>query len=81
MSKNFSVRQNAAKEFARSISSTRKEQMGDIQTLKDFISSSTGELTLDDRKIIAEQALILLERSYAHLPLKRQCMQLTRYRD
>ncbi|HKG88040.1 MAG TPA: hypothetical protein VKA95_06910 [Nitrososphaeraceae archaeon] len=62
---------NSAQKFARTISATRKERLGDIQTLKDFISSATGRLTLDDRKIIVEQALILLERSYVHLPLKR----------
>src|SRR5215217_7865637 len=62
---------NSAQKFARTISATRKERLGDIQTLKDFISSATGRLTLDDRKIIVEQALILLERSYVHLPLKK----------
>src|SRR5215216_6171038 len=63
--------ENSAQKFARTISATRKERLGDIQTLKDFISSATGRLTLDDKKIIVEQALILLERSYVHLPIKR----------
>jgi C-terminal processing protease CtpA/Prc len=61
----------AAQEFARTISATRKEQLGDILTLKDFLSKTKGSLTLDHRKIIVEQALILLEGSYVHLPLKK----------
>jgi hypothetical protein len=63
--------ENSAQKFARTISASRKEQIGDIQTLKDFISSTTGRLTHDNRKIIVEQALTLLERSYVHLPLKK----------
>jgi cytosine/adenosine deaminase-related metal-dependent hydrolase len=30
-----------------------------------------GELTLEDRQLLVEQALLLLERAYVHLPLKR----------
>ena len=71
MSKNITKSHNSAQKFTRTISSTRKEQIGAIQTLNDFLSNSTGRLTLDDRKIIVEQALTLLERSYVHLPLKK----------
>jgi hypothetical protein len=63
--------ENSAQKFARTISTSRKEQLGDIQTLKDFLSKTRGNLTLDDRKIIVEQALALLEDSYVHLPLKK----------
>jgi len=63
--------ENSARKFARTISAARKKQMGNVKTLKDFISNAIGRLTVDDRKIIVEQALTLLERSYVHLPLKR----------
>lgn len=63
--------ENSARKFARTISAARKKQMGNVKTLKVFISSAIGMLTVDDRKIIVEQALTLLERSYVHLPLKR----------
>ena len=62
---------DSAKKFERELSETRKEQMGFIQTLNKFNSTSTGKLTLGDRKTIVEQALILLEGAYVHLPLKR----------
>ena len=71
MSKNITKSQNSAQKFTKTISSTRKEQIGAIQTLNDFLSNRTGRLTLDDRKIVVEQALTLLERSYVHLPLKK----------
>ena len=45
------------------------EQLSAVKTLDDFLSSS-GKLTLDDRKMIVEQATILLEQTYVHLPLK-----------
>ncbi len=49
---------------------------------------SSGELTLADRKILVDQALLLLEENYVHLPLKRamhavdpvQRLNLMRYR-
>ena len=63
--------ENSAQKFARTISPSRKEQLGDIQTLKDFLSKTKGSLETDDRKIIVEQALALLEASYVHLPLKK----------
>lgn len=67
----ISESKDSAQIFAGVIPEKRKEQMGEIQTLKDFISNATGKLTLDNRKIIVEQALTLLERAYVHLPLKR----------
>jgi C-terminal processing protease CtpA/Prc len=44
-------------------------ELGGVQTLKDF-RSSTGRLTRDDKKAIVEMAIMLLEQSYVHLPLK-----------
>ncbi len=40
------------------------------QSLEDVVRVS-GELGLEDRKTIVEQALLLLEEHYVHLPLKR----------
>jgi C-terminal processing protease CtpA/Prc len=68
---NLNKPENPAQKFSRTISASRKEQLGNIQTLKDFLSKTKGSLTLDDRKIIVEQALTLLEASYVHLPLKK----------
>ena len=45
------------------------EQLGDVQTLKEF-RSSAGRLTLGDQKAIVEVAMIVLEEAYVHLPLK-----------
>lgn len=45
------------------------EQLGDVQTLKDF-RSTAGTLTPDDQKAIVEVAMIALEQAYVHLPLK-----------
>ncbi len=38
-------------------------------TVPDFLASA-GTLTLPERKLIVEQALVLLEQNYVHLPLK-----------
>ena len=40
------------------------------QGLTDFLRS-TGELTLNDRRTIVGQAILLLQENYVHLPLKR----------
>ena len=43
---------------------------GAIQTLHDF-RATAGKLTPEERKLIVEQAMIMLEQVYVHLPLKR----------
>jgi hypothetical protein len=40
-----------------------------VKTLKEF-NSTIGLLTLEDRKNIVEQAILLMEQLYVHLPLK-----------
>ena len=45
------------------------DELGDVQTLKDF-RSSAGRLTRDDQKAIVEMAILFLEQAYVHLPLK-----------
>ena len=38
-------------------------------SLSEFLATA-GTLTVDDRKLVVDQALVLLEQNYAHLPLK-----------
>ena len=45
------------------------DALGAATTLAVF-RALPGTLTLRDRKVIVEQALVLLEQNYAHLPLK-----------
>jgi cytosine/adenosine deaminase-related metal-dependent hydrolase len=45
-------------------------QLLETQELKS-VTRISGELSLDDRKKIAEQALLLFEQNYVHLPFKR----------
>ena len=54
-----------------SLSTARKNQLGDVKNLKDFLSKVTGNLILVDLKIIVDQALTLFEQCYVHLPLKK----------
>lgn len=61
---------NSVQLFSEKIPETRKKQLGAIETLHQFIPT-TGRLTLDDRRTIVEQALILLKELYVHLPLKK----------
>lgn len=44
--------------------------IGQPQSLRDFLET-TGELTLAERQQIVDQALLMLEQVYVHLPLKR----------
>ena len=46
------------------------EQIGAALTLRDF-ERLTGQLTVDDQLLIVQQALVLMEQNYVHLPLKR----------
>ncbi len=41
-----------------------------VEGLRDFLSTA-GSLTIDDRRTIVDQALVLIEQNYVHLPLKR----------
>ena len=45
-------------------------QLGAIMTLPDFLATA-GALTLEQRQIIVDQALTLIDDLYVHLPLKR----------
>jgi len=60
---------------------------GATMTLQEFLTR-TGELTLGERRLVVDQALVLIEQLYVHLPLKRamhaidpvQRLKLLRYR-
>jgi hypothetical protein len=46
-----------------------REQLAASVGLREFLRGA-GTLTLDDRRLIVAQALVLLEQNYVHLPLK-----------
>ncbi len=46
------------------------ENLPATQSLKDFLATA-GKLTPEERKLIVEQAIVMLEHFYVHLPLKR----------
>ncbi|MFF4346183.1 S41 family peptidase [Streptomyces sp. NPDC001530] len=45
------------------------KQLGEAPTLSDFLRTA-GTLTLAERRTLVQQALVLFEQNYAHLPLK-----------
>jgi cytosine/adenosine deaminase-related metal-dependent hydrolase len=47
-----------------------RDQLATTIELPTFLKIA-GQLTLEDRHLLVEQALLLLERTYVHLPLKR----------
>jgi hypothetical protein len=46
-----------------------RERLAAAEDLPTFLRGA-GELTLDERKLLVNQALVLFEQNYAHLPLK-----------
>jgi hypothetical protein len=46
-----------------------RDQLAASVTLRDFLDTAGG-LTLDERRLLVEQALVLLDQNYVHLPLK-----------
>jgi hypothetical protein len=56
-------------DFLRSTAEPVRETMVASVTLKDFLATA-GELTLDERRLLVDQALILLNENYVHLPFK-----------
>ena len=47
-----------------------QEYVGEVQSLPEF-RAAAGKLTLEERKLIVKQAMVMLENIYVHLPLKR----------
>lgn len=56
--------------FVRKADEAVKAQLETTTNLATFLKMA-GELTLEDRRLLVEQALLLLEQVYVHLPLKR----------
>lgn len=59
-----------APSYVKKLSSSVREHFAGATDLPTFLASA-GELTPEQRKLIVQQALILIEQNYAHLPLKR----------
>lgn len=55
--------------FLRAAAEPVREQLGTSVLLADFLRDA-GKLTLDERRILVEQALVLFDQNYVHLPLK-----------
>lgn len=53
-----------------SLTKAVKANLGEIRTLAQFLSDA-GQLSVADRLTIIEQALIMIDQTYVHLPLKR----------
>ncbi|MFZ1546731.1 MAG: S41 family peptidase [Candidatus Nitrotoga sp.] len=59
-----------APSYVKKLSTSVREHFAGAIDLPTFLTSA-GELTLEQRKLIVQQALILIEQNYVHLPLKR----------
>ena len=56
--------------YLKKLNTAVREHFADAMDLTTFLGT-IGDLTLDDRKLLVRQALILIEQNYVHLPLKR----------
>jgi C-terminal processing protease CtpA/Prc len=59
-----------APSYVKKLSTAVREHFAGATDLPTFLASA-GELSPKQRKLIVQQALILIEQNYAHLPLKR----------
>jgi C-terminal processing protease CtpA/Prc len=55
--------------FLAEVAEPVRDQLATSVELRDFLRDA-GTLTLDERRLLVEQALVLLEQNYVHLPLK-----------
>src|SRR5579884_852592 len=55
--------------FLADVAEPVRDQLAGSVTLPDFLRSA-GTLTLPERRLLVDQALVLLEQNYVHLPLK-----------
>jgi hypothetical protein len=62
-------RTEPAAEFLAEAPAPIREHVGAAEDLPTFLAGAGG-LTLADRKVLVEQALVLFEQNYVHLPLK-----------
>jgi hypothetical protein len=56
-------------EFLERVAEPVRDQLGASAALPDFLRTA-GTLTLTERRLIVDQALVLLDQNYVHLPLK-----------
>lgn len=56
--------------YLKKVSTAVREHFSGALDLPTFLATA-GELKLEQRKLIVQQALILIDQNYAHLPLKR----------
>ncbi len=62
--------QNRNPAYLKKLNKTVREQFANAVDLPTFLTTA-GVLTLDERKLLVHQALVLFEQNYVHLPLKR----------
>jgi hypothetical protein len=55
--------------FLAEVAEPVRDQLGASVELRDFLRG-VGALTLEERRLLVEQALVLLEQNFVHLPLK-----------
>ncbi|MDH3340198.1 MAG: S41 family peptidase [Nitrosopumilus sp.] len=65
-----STKKRHTPKFSKYLSNYAQHQLGELKPLPSFLST-TGKLSLADRKKIVENALTLLDDVYVHLPLKK----------
>src|SRR3712207_3248881 len=58
-----------AAEFLADVAEPVRARFAGAETLRDFLRRP-GRLSLDDRRLLVEQAIVLFEQNYVHLPLK-----------
>ena len=69
-SKSFNKGKMDIGELAKSVHKEIRPQLAASTDLQTFLET-TGKLSLSDMRLLVEQALILLETTYVHMPLKR----------
>jgi hypothetical protein len=60
---------NLAAPFLAEVAEPVRDQLAASVALRDFLATA-GTLTLQERRLLVEQALVLLEQNFVHLPLK-----------
>ena len=62
---------HAARPMLRAAHPAVRSQLASTVDLRSFLATEPGALTPAERIVLVEQALVLLEQNYVHLPLKR----------
>jgi hypothetical protein len=63
-------KRSSASPYLKKLSTAVRAHFAGASDLPTFLATA-GTLTLEERKLIVRQALVLIEQNYAHLPLKR----------